>query len=259
MATALITGASGGIGLELARLFAQQGVDLILVARSSDKLQALQEALQAQHRIQVMVICKDLSEETAPEELYQTICEAGITVDYLINNAGFGDYGFFIETDWAKEWRMIYLNVVTLTYLTKRFLQDMIHRGEGRIMNVASTAAFQPGPLMAVYFATKAYILSFTEAVANEASGTGVTVTALCPGPTSTGFIQASGTEKSGLFKSSRLPTPDRVARFGYKAMMGGKTVAVHGLLNNILVQAVRLTPRFLARWTLRQMAEQRD
>lgn len=259
MATALITGASGGIGLELARLFAQQGVDLILVARSSDKLQALQQAFQEQYRIQVTVICKDLSQETASEALYQSICEADITVDYLINNAGFGDYGLFTETDWVKELRMIHLNIVALTYLTKRFLQDMVSRGEGRIMNVASTAAFQPGPLMAVYFATKAYVLSFSEAVANEASGTGVTVTTLCPGPTSTGFIQASGTEKSGLFNSNRLPNPDRVARFGYNAMMRGKTVAVHGLMNKILVQAVRLTPRFLARWTLRQMAEQRD
>ena len=258
MATALITGASGGIGLELARLFAQEGVDLILVARSTDKLEALQQAFQEQYLIQVTIISKDLSLETAPVELYQTIQTRGITVDYLINNAGFGDYGRFTETDWTKELRVIHLNMVALTFLTKRFLQEMVSRGEGRIMNVASTAAFQPGPLMAVYFATKAYVLSFSEAVANEARGTGVTVTTLCPGPTATGFIQASGAENSGLFSNNRLPAPDRVARFGYKAMMRGKTVAVHGFMNKILVQAVRITPRFLARQVLRQKAEQK-
>lgn len=258
MPTALITGASGGIGLELARIFAQDSIDLILVARSADKLQAIQADFQDRYQVKVTIYSKDLSEASAPEALYQEIQAAGLTVDYLVNNAGFGEYGLFTETDWGRELRMIQLNIVALTYLTKRFIQDMTDRGAGRIMNVASTAAFQPGPLMAVYFATKAYVLSFSEALANEAADAGVTVTVLCPGPTATGFIQASGTEKSGLFNSTRLPTPDRVARFGYNAMMRGRAVAVHGLINKILVQAVRLTPRFLARWILRQLAESR-
>lgn len=246
MATALITGASNGIGLELARIHAAKGDHLILVARSVSKLTEIKSDLEKQHRIQVHVIAKDLSAPNAAQEVYDETTRLGLTVDYLINNAGFGDFGMFTNTDWNKEQQMINLNITALTQFTKLYLKDMVRRGKGRVMNVASTAAFQSGPTMAVYFATKAYVLSFSEAVDNEVRDKGVTVTALCPGATESGFQAAAAMEESRLVKGRKLPTSKAVAEYGYKAMMAGKTVAIHGLLNRVMANAVRFLPRAL-------------
>ena len=247
MATALITGASSGIGLELARIFAENGVDVILSARSEDKLQALAKEVMATHNVKAEVIACDLSEVGAAQSLYDAVKSRGLGVDYLVNNAGFGVYGAFQDTAWQDEGAMLQLNVVALTHLTKLFMPDFITRGSGRILNVASTASFQPGPLMAAYFASKAYVLSFSEAIAYELKGTDITVTALCPGATATGFQDAAGAKGSRLFETRTLPTGADVAKYGYKVMMRGKRVAVHGLINRILAQSNRLAPRKLS------------
>jgi len=242
--TALITGATNGIGLELARIHASEGGNLVLVARNKPKLDALRVELEELYKVKVYTIDKDLSETNAAQDVYAETRRMEIEVDYLINNAGFGDFGLFAETDWDKEHRMIQLNITTLTHLTKLYLRQMQQRGGGKIMNVASTAAFQPGPTMAVYFATKAYVLSFTEAISNEVKGRGISITALCPGPTETGFSAAGSMDGSRLFRNKRLPTGKDVAQFGYRAMLAGKTLAVHGIKNNIMTNAIRFFPR---------------
>lgn len=246
MKTALITGASSGIGLELAKIFAAQKVNLVLVARSKEKLQVLANELQSQHGVVVYVLAKDLSDYNTAKEIFDWCNDENIPVDYLINNAGFGDFGLFAESQWEKQEQMINLNITTLTYLTHLFLPAMIKKGAGKIMNVASTAAFQPGPTMAVYYATKAYVLHFSEAIANELEGTGVTVTALCPGATESGFQNAADMHESKLVKGKKLPSSKEVAAFGYKAMMRGKTVAIHGFRNYLLANSVRFAPRKL-------------
>lgn len=246
MATALITGASNGIGLELARVHASKGDDLVLVARNKVKLDELKLELEDKYKIKVYNIGKDLALTNAAQEVYEEMQKQNIQIDYLINNAGFGDFGMFVETDWNKELQMINLNITTLTHFTKMFLKDMVKRKSGRIMNVASTAAFQSGPTMAVYYATKAYVLSFSEAIDNEVSGTGVTVTTLCPGATESGFQAAAAMEESRLVKGRKLPTSKEVAEYGYDAMMKGKTVAIHGWVNWILANSVRFAPRSL-------------
>ncbi len=254
--TALITGASSGIGYELAKVFAKNNTNLVLVARSEKKLQEIAQELTKTHGISVEVLAKDVSVLASTQEIYSILKQKGIAVDYLVNNAGFGDFGFFTETKWEKELEMINLNMTSLTSLTKLFVSDMVARKQGKILNVASTASFQPGPLMAVYYATKAYVLSFSEAIANELSGTGVTVTALCPGPTESGFQNAAAMNDSKLVKGKKLPTSQDVAEYGYKAMMSGKVVAVHGLLNKVMAQSVRYTPRAVVRRLVRAMSE---
>lgn len=244
MATALITGASNGIGLELAKVHASKGGDLVLVARNKSKLDELKVELENQYKVKVYTIGKDLSVNNSAQEVYEETTKQNIQIDYLMNNAGFGDFGMFVETDWSKELQMINLNITTLTQFTKLYLQDMVKRRSGKIMNVASTAAFQPGPMMAVYFATKAYVLSFSEAVDNEVKDKGVTITALCPGATESGFQAAAAMEESNLVKGKKLPTSKEVAVYGYAQMMKGKTVAIHGLMNWILASSVRFTPR---------------
>lgn len=244
--TALVTGASGGIGLELADVLAGEGFDVVLVARSIGKLEKLAVDLANKYGARVKNIEKDLAQHDAPREVFQQLTKENIIIDVLVNNAGFGDYGPFAETSWEKEKQMIDLNIRALTELTKLFLPGMIARRYGRIMNVASTAAFQPGPLMAVYYATKAYVLSFSEAIASELEGTGVTVTALCPGPTESGFQKAAALEESKLFKGKKLPASREVAEYGYKAMMKGKRVAIHGTMNWLMANSVRFTPRKL-------------
>ncbi len=244
--TALITGASSGIGLELAKIHAAKGDNLVLVARSKAKLDKLKTALEKQHGIFVYTIKKDLAVENAAKEVYDEIKKQKIQVEYLINNAGFGDYGMFCDTKWKKESKMINLNIAALTQFCKLFLNEMIKQGSGKIMNVASTAAFQPGPGMAVYFATKAYVLHFSEAINNELRDKNITVTALCPGATESGFQAAAAMEDSSLVKGKKLPTSEAVAQYGYKAMMKGKAVAIHGLKNYLLVGTVRFTPRAL-------------
>lgn len=244
MATALITGASNGIGLELAKIHASKGGDLVLVARNKSKLDELKKELESEYKVSVYTIGKDLSAINSAQEVYDETTKQNIQIDYLINNAGFGDFGMFVETEWNKELQMINLNITTLTQFTKLYLQDMVKKRSGKIMNIASTAAFQSGPTMAVYFATKAYVLSFSEAVNNEVSDKGVTVTTLCPGATESGFQAAAEMEESNLVKGKKLPTSKEVAEYGYAAMMKGKTVAIHGLMNWIMANSVRFIPR---------------
>lgn len=246
MATALITGASNGIGLELAKVHASKGGDLVLVARNKTKLDELKTELEKQYKVSVYTIGKDLSANNSAQEVYEETTKQNIKIDYLINNAGSGDFGMFAETQWNKELQMIKLNITTLTQFTKLYLQDMLKRGSGKIMNVASTAAFQSGPTMAVYYATKAYVLSFSEAVDNEVSDKGVTVTTLCPGATESGFQAAAAMEDSNLVKGKKLPSAKEVAEYGYASMMKGKTVAIHGMMNWIMANSVRFTPRAL-------------
>jgi short-subunit dehydrogenase len=244
--TALITGASSGIGLELAIVHASKGGDLVLVARSKEKLEELKVSIQKQYNTEVYLIFKDLSAPNSAQEVYDELKQKNIRIDYLINNAGFGDFGLFHDTDWKKTEQMIQLNITALTQFTRLFLNDMLLNKHGKILNVASTAAFQPGPTMAVYFATKAYVLHFSEAIANELENTSITVTALCPGATESGFKDAADMHDSKLFKDKKLPSSKAVAIFGYDQMMKGKVVAIHGLMNYILANSVRFTPRSL-------------
>jgi len=242
--TALITGSTSGIGYELACIHANKGGNLVLVARSKDKLEQIKKDLETKYKIVAHIIQKDLSLKDSAKEVYDEIVKNNITIDYLINNAGFGDYGLFNESDWGKLERMINLNITALTQLTKLFVNDMIKRGTGKIMNVASTAAFQSGPTMAVYYATKAYVLSFSEAINNEVKNSGVTVTTLCPGATKSGFQEAASLQESRLVKGRNLPASKEVAEYGYNAMLKGKSVAIHGILNYILANSVRFFPR---------------
>lgn len=246
MKTALITGASNGIGLELAKIFASKNNNLVLVARNGKRLNELKNELEQEFNISVYIIEKDLSKNNAALEVFEEIKSMKLTIDYLINNAGFGDFGLFTATDWEKEEQMINLNITTLTLFTKLFLKEMIKQKSGKIMNVASTAAFQPGPTMAVYYATKAYVLHFSEAIANEVQEYGITVTALCPGATESGFQDAAAMGESKLVKGKKLPTAKEVAEYGYNAMMKGKSVAIHGVMNYILANSVRFMPRNL-------------
>lgn len=254
--TALITGASNGIGLELAKIHASKGGDLVLVARNKFKLDEIKIELEKQFKISVYTIGKDLSLTNAAQEIYDETNKENIQVDYLINNAGFGDFGMFAETDWNKELQMINLNITSLTHFTKLYLQDMVKRRSGKIMNVASTAAFQSGPTMSVYCATKAYVLSFTEAISNEVIDKGITVTALCPGATETGFQAAGGLDDSKLFKDKKLPTAKEVAQYGYASMMKGKIVAIHGIMNYIMSNSIRFIPRSLVLKISRKMLD---
>ena len=252
--TALITGASGGIGAEFAKILAENKDNLILVARSKNKLDELKKELEDKHNISVFTIGKDLSHPGAAKEVYDELKEKGVSIDYLINNAGFGDFGFFAESDWNKQEQMINLNVTALAHFTRLFLPDMIRRGGGKILNVASTASFQPGPTMSVYFATKAFVLSFSEAVNNEVREHGITVTALCPGATQSGFQAAASMQDSKLFAGNNFPTSREVAEFGYRAMMKGKAVAIHGFKNSIMANSVRFAPRSLVVKIARQI-----
>lgn len=256
--TALITGASSGIGLELANIHASKGGDLVLVARNKSKLDEIKSELENTYNIRVYTIGKDLSIPNAAQEIYDETTTQNIQIDYLINNAGFGDFGMFIETDWNKELQMIHLNIIALTQCSKLYLKDMTKRKSGKIMNVASTAAFQPGPTMAVYFATKAYVLSFSEAIHNEVHDKGISVTTLCPGPTESGFQTAAAMEKSGLIKGKKLPTSKEVAEYGYMAMIKGNPVAIHGLINTLTVNSVRFMPRTWVVHIIRKLQEKK-
>ncbi|MEA5465753.1 SDR family NAD(P)-dependent oxidoreductase [Leptothoe sp. PORK10 BA2] len=243
--TALITGASGGIGYELAKVFATHAYDLILVARSTDKLQQIQSELTQSHPGQVHIFSYDLSQPASPLALFEQVQQQGLTVDVLVNNAGFGDYGPLAECDWDKHSALLQLNMVTLTHLTRLFLPPMLERGSGKVLNVASTAAFQPGPFMAAYYASKAYVMSFTEALAHEVDGTGITATVLCPGPTrGTDFQARAKLGEVEFFKQLKLPDAAAVAQFGYDALERNQVVAVHGVLNRLLVFTNRIMPR---------------
>jgi uncharacterized protein len=255
--TALITGASSGIGYELAQILAADHVHLVLTARSQDKLEQMKEELEREYTISVHVIPIDLSIPEAPAAIVRELERRGLVIDILVNSAGFGLNGAFAETEWSEEAGMIQLNIIALTELCKRLMKGMIERGDGKILNVASTAAFQPGPFMAVYYATKAYVLSFSEALANELKGTGVTVTALCPGPTETGFGQRAQMEGTLLFKRGVMDAKT-VARAGYDGLKKGKTVVIPGVKNALLAQLVRLMPRNAVTNIVRMLQERK-
>ena len=245
MKTALITGASSGIGLELSKIFARDGWRLILSARNRQALDKLASEVKSTHKTETCVIPADLARPEAPRQLFDSVEQTGWQVDALVNNAGFGVHGDFAKTDLHKELDMLQVNIVSLTELTKYFLIPMVARRSGKILNVASTAGFQAGPYMAAYFASKAYVLSFSEAIAHELEGSGVSVTALCPGPTESGFSDTAAAGNAGMFKgATNLPTAADVAKFGYEALMDGKRVAIHGFKNNLLIFTNRLAPR---------------
>ena len=245
--TALITGASSGIGYELSKLFAADGTNLDLIARSEQRLNEIASNLAQTYGVRVTVLAKDLSDPASPDEIFAALQAWSIGVDVLVNNAGFGTYGPFAKIDWAEELRMLQVNVISLTHLTKLFLPGMIERRSGRILNVGSTGSFAPGPLMAAYCATKAFVLSLSEAISEEVRGTGVCVTALCPGVTRTGFQARANVEHIQL-TSGNMMSARQVAEAGYKALMRGQAVVVPGFLNQLLVFAVRIAPRSLAR-----------
>jgi len=253
--TVLITGASGGIGYELAKFFARDHHNLVLVARSVDKLSQVATELQA-HGITVKTIALDLAAPPAPKFLFDQLQREGITVDILVNNAAFGAYGEFAQMPEEEILGQIDLNITALTALTRLFLPSMIARRSGRILNVASTAAFQPGPLMAVYYASKAYVLSFSEAIANELRHSGVTVTCFCPGATHTGFAKRAGVESSRLFKLVGAMSADKVALGGYRAVMEGRTLAISGAHNWLVAQSTRFAPRKMVTAISRCIAE---
>lgn len=236
----LITGASSGIGYELARVCAANGHDVIAVARREDLLHDLRAELEQAHRVKVWPYVADLTEESARHQLFNWVQSQNMALYALVNNAGFGYLQPFAETDWATQNAMLQLNIVALTHLTRLFLPSFIAQGRGRVMNVASTAAFVPGPYMAVYYASKAYVQSFTEAIASELDGTGVTATVLCPGPTASEF-QARAKLGNIEFLTTGLATSAEVAAYGYRAMEAGERTAIYGWTNRILALASRL------------------
>lgn len=226
--TALITGASSGLGKEFAKIHAAKGGDLVLVARSEDKLNELKKELEEQYKISVKVIVKDLTEPNAPKEIYEQLKTDKISVQYLINNAGFGGIGKFSERDLQSDLSMINLNIVALTALTHYFLQDFVKNNDGKILNISSTASLIPGPLQAVYYATKAYVTSFSDALAEELHDSNITVTSLLPGPTETQFGRISGMDKTPAFY--KTASAKDVAQAGYKGMLNGKLNVIAGV-----------------------------
>ena len=254
--TALITGASGGIGYELAKLFARDHYNLMLVARSTEKLNQVAAELQSQFQVTVKTVALDLASPPAAKFLFDQMQREGVAVDVLVNNAGFGSFGEFAGMPEDEILGQIHLNITALTHLTRLFLRPMVARRSGKVMNVASTAAFQPGPLMAVYYATKAYVLSFSEALANEVAGSGVIVSCFCPGATDTGFAKRAGTEDSRLFKKLRPMNAEVVARDGYRGLMVGQTVVISGVQNWLVAESVRFAPRKMVTAISRWVAE---
>lgn len=244
---ALVTGASGGIGRAIAGRLAAAGRDLVLVARSADTLARDAANYAAAHGVRALALPADLTRSGAPAELAAELARRGVQIDVLVNNAGFATFGRFAELPLDVELDEIALNVSALTALTKLLLPGMLERRSGRILNVASTAAFLPGPYMAVYYATKAYVLSFGLALAHELRESGVTVTTLCPGATASGFQARARMENALLVKALPMPSADEVAAFGLRAMERGDRIAVHGAANQWLPLVVRLLPRTLA------------
>ncbi|HTM35853.1 MAG TPA: SDR family oxidoreductase [Terriglobales bacterium] len=242
--TALITGASAGIGRELAKLFAQDHYNLVLVARTASRLSQLAAGFEQQYGISAKPFALDLASGAAPQFLFDQLERENISVEVLVNNAGYGKLGAFSEVAYPESAGQIDLNITALTHLTKLFLRPMLERKSGKILNVASTAGFQPGPLMAVYYATKAYVISFSEALANELQGTGVTVTCLCPGATDTEFQTRAGTEQTTLLRKMRPMEASEVARDGYRALLKGKPLVISGLRNRLLMESLRISPR---------------
>ena len=249
--TVLITGASAGIGREFAKIFAAAGSRVVLVARRKERLEELAEELRSAHGVEAIVAAADLSQATAPQQLFDELAGQGLTIDVLVNNAGFGLVGHFAELPESEEMDMVRLNVVALTHLARLYLPGMLERGRGGILNVGSTAAFQPGPTMAVYYATKAFVLSLSEALYEETRKTGVRVTCLAPGPTASEFGDKSGMNDTLLFKLGTMSSAS-VARAGYKAFRRGRSLVVPGPINWLGSFMTRLAPR----WVTRQFAK---
>ena len=243
---ALVTGASSGIGYEMAKLFAQDGKDIVIVARSEDRLEKLKIEIENKHGTKVIVVVKDLSNPNGPQEIFYDLEKKNINVDVLVNNAGFPVYGKFAETDVKEELDMIQVNITALTHFTKLFMKKMVENKSGWILNVGSTGSFLPFPLTAVYCATKAYILSFTEALANELQGTGVSATCLCPGVTDTRFYERGEVWNARWAKMMKRMPAARVARVGYTALKKRRVMVVTGLGNSLMVFLPRFFPRKL-------------
>ncbi len=253
---AMVTGAASGLGLELATLLAAEHFALVLADRDRDGLSRVKRRLERDHDVSVQIRVVDLSKNGVAIELYDSIGPDG--VDILINNAGFGLYGFFAETEWELEEQMLRLHVLTVTHLTKLVVRDMIRKGRGRILNVSSLAAFQPGPLMSVYYASKGYILSFSEALANETRGTGVTVSVLLPGWFRTNFQKTTARNSNVRESQAKLHTvtAEKVARQAYCGMMQGKTLIIPGFSNRLMTLAPRVLPRKTMTFIIRRIQE---
>ena len=257
--TVLITGASSGIGLDFAHLFAKDGYNLVLIARSLDKLEHLSNELSEKYKVICKSISCDLSTSGAAQKLFLTTQSLGMHIDFLVNNAGFGAMGFFHEIDFKTQTNMIQVNVTALTELTHLYLKPMRDKKFGKILNVASTAAFQPGPLMTVYYATKAYVLSFSEALDNELKDSGVNVTVLCPGPTTTGFQSVAKIDtNSKIFNSKIAADSQSVALAGYKALFDSQRLIIPGLVNKIGACSAKFVPRYFATSITRWLQENR-
>ena len=257
--TALVTGASTGIGFELARVLASNGHPLVVVARNYETLKAVATQLQSEYSVPVSVYAKDLSKPGAAGELWTELSKANVTVEVLVNNAGVGVYGEFQRESPEALQQMLVLNVLALTTLTRLALPGMLERERGRILNLASVVSYQPGgPRMAAYYATKAYVLSFSKGLARELKDSGLTVTALCAGPTMTAFEQRSGAGETVLYRYRLFPTAEQVAAAGYRGMMRGRRVVIPGLVTKILAFAGELPPRTIAlevnRWLLKRI-----
>lgn len=253
----MITGASVGIGRDLALVFAREGHGLVLTARNQAQLEELAARIRKEYAVPVQIVPQDLNQPAAAQEIFNQIASRGITIDFLVNNAGFGAYGPFAESDVARELSLLQVNIVALVHLTRLFLPGMLARKSGRILNVASTAAFVPGPFMACYYASKAFVLSFSEAIDEEIAGSGVSVTVLCPGPTTTEFQKRAGIGKTSLF-SGRVMTSLAVAQIGYDALMAGKRTVIAGFRNKMLALSSRLAPRKMATAVVRKMNKNR-
>ena len=246
--TALITGATGGLGEVFAELFAADGVDLVLTGRNLPKLEEISERIRARFGVKVELIPQNLGAEDSPEALYNKLSARGIAIDFLVNNAGFGDFGRLIDIDWQRERDLIGVNLIAPVRLTQLFAKDMVARGYGRVLNVASIAAWTPGPYMNGYFASKAYVYSFSQSVHQELKGTGVSVTALCPGPTQTGFEKNAEMKNSNMFKALKVMDARFVAKVGYRDMMKGKPISVPSWYYKTYKFILRLAPECLVR-----------
>ncbi|MGA2255904.1 MAG: SDR family oxidoreductase [Thermoguttaceae bacterium] len=251
--TVLITGASAGIGREMARQFAAEKSKLVLVARRRERLEELAADLRKQQGVEVHVLAEDLGRAGASQAIVDRLTRDGVTIDVLVNNAGFGLLGPVAELDVHRQMEMIQVNVAALTHLTRLLLPAMIERRRGGILNVASTAGFQAGPFMAVYYATKAYVISFSEALANELAGTGVTVSCLCPGPTATEFAETAKMGNALLFRLQTM-TAQQVARVGHHSFRRGKLLVVPGWINYLSTMGVRFVPRSMARGIVKRL-----
>ncbi len=255
---ALVTGASNGIGREIARLLARDHTNLVLTSRRQAELATLGAQLANEYGIRAEALALDLSLASAADQLCRELADRHVQIDILVNNAGFAMRGAFVESDVQEQLRLLHLNIVSLTHLTRLLLPGMLQRRCGRILNMASLSAYVPGPLMATYFASKAYVLSFSEALANELAGSGVTVTCICPGPTHTGFEECAGLSQTKAFRSRTMTAPD-VARIAYRAMMKGKRVVIPGLFNKLRAAPIGMVPRRMLAHFARKYHELND